>query len=145
MRTRALVEQIKIDTVIWQSPIHGLKHWARVKEFGLLVANGTGADQGVIEYFAYLHDCQRWNEHDDPGHGPRAAQYAKKRRDLIDLDDNQFRLLLRACAGHTHAHPLGSAGLDSTLGACWDGDRLDIGRVGVRVDPCYLFTVLEKP
>ena len=139
-----LLEQIKRDTAIWQSPIHGLEHWGRVKEFGLLIADRTAADHAVVEYFACLHDCQRWNEDEDPEHGPRAASYAKKKRDLIDLDDNQFSLLLRACSGHTHAHPTGDAGLDPTLGACWDGDRLDIGRVGIRVDPAYLFTEAAK-
>ncbi len=144
MGISALIQQIKRDTDIWQSPIHGLDHWERVKEFGLHIARTTAADQAVVEYFAYLHDCQRWNEYDDPEHGPRAASYAVKNRDLIDLDDEQFRFLLRACSGHTHAHPDGTAGTEPALGACWDGDRLDIGRVGIRVDPYYLFTDFAK-
>ena len=139
-----LLQQIKADTEIWQSPIHGLEHWERVKKFGLLIAKQTAADLAIVEYFAYLHDCQRWNEGHDSLHGPRAARYALKNRDLINLDDNQFRLLLRACSGHTHAHPNGSAGDEPTLAACWDGARLDIGRIGVNVDPSYLFTDVAK-
>ena len=139
-----LLSQIQKDTVIWKSDIHGLEHWLRVEENGHLISDVTGADKAVVSYFAYLHDCQRWNEFDDPRHGPRAALYAQKNRSLIELDDDQFELLKRACSGHTHAMPNGIAGANRTLAACWDGDRLDITRVGVDIDPRYLFSTFSK-
>ena len=139
-----VLAQIQKDTDIWQSSIHGLDHWERVKENGLFIAQHNGADTAVVEYFACLHDSQRWNEHEDPEHGPRAAMYAQKHREIIDLDDDQFDLLQKACSEHTHVLPGGNTVVDATLEACWDSDRLDIGRVGIEVDPAFLFSQIAK-
>ena len=111
---------------------------------GHLIAEATQADLNVVSYFAYLHDCRRCNEYDDPQHGPRAASYARLHRELINLDNDQFDLLTRACSGHTYAMPDGKAGVNKTLAACWDGDRLDIDRVGLTVDSKYLFSRFAK-
>ena len=140
MSLKKVLTQIKTDTNMWESGIHGIAHWDRVMENGLMIAESNNADSKVIEYFAYLHDCCRHNEGHDPKHGPRGATYAKKHRGIIDLDDHQFSLLLKACAGHTHAHPRGKAGWNETLAACWDGDRLDLPRVGITPDPDLLFS-----
>jgi len=86
----------------------------------------------------------RHNEDTDPKHGQRASRYAREHRRLIHLNDRQFSLLQRACAGHTFARPHYRAGIDPTLAACWDGDRLDIGRVGKTPDPRYLFSDSAK-
>ena len=141
---REILEQIRRDTDIWRSEIHGISHWERVEENGLMLSEVVGADKRVVSYFAYLHDCQRWNEDDDPEHGPRAAIYAKKNRDLIDLDDDQFRKLTKACEGHTFAMPSDYPLVDPTLATCWDADRLDIGRVGLDINSDYLFTEYAK-
>ena len=135
-----LLAQIKNNSDIWQYEIHGLAHWDRVMENAFMIAEDNGADLKIVEYFAYLHDCCRENEWDDPQHGTRAAAFAKGQRNLFDINDSQFKLLIRACSGHTHAHPNGRAGLDPTLAACWDGDRLDLGRVGITPDPKLLFS-----
>ena len=111
---------------------HGVAHWARVLENGLRLAEETGADLGVVRLFAVLHDSRRVNEVTDPDHGPRAAEFALSLRGhLFDLPDHEFRLLHRACAGHTHerTHP------DVTIQTCWDADRLDLGRVGITPAP----------
>ena len=145
MRTiQTLLKQIQKECPIWRSRCHGITHWERVEKNGLLLAEITGADRKVVSYFAYLHDCQRCNEFDDPQHGPRAANFALKHRSLVDLNDEQFDLLLRACSGHTFAMPHGKAGSNTTLAACWDADRLDIDRVGIEIDPAYLFLSFSK-
>lgn len=107
---------------------HGVAHWARVLENGLRLAEVSGANVEVVSLFAVLHDSRRLNETTDPENGLRAAEFATELRDsLIDLDDHEFRLLYRACEGHTHErdHP------DVTIQTCWDSDRLDLGRVGI--------------
>jgi uncharacterized protein len=116
---------------------HGIVHWARVYENGVRLAAETGADVDVVRLFAILHDCRRVNEDSDPDHGPRAAEYARELHGLLfNLPDPAFRLLHRACAGHTHerTHP------DVTIRTCWDADRLDLGRVGITPDPNLLCT-----
>ena len=59
---------------------------------------------------------------------------------LFDLADHEFRLLYRACAGHTHerTHP------DATVQTCWDADRLDLGRVGITPYPSRLCTEVAR-
>ena len=116
---------------------HGVAHWARVYENGLRLAEETGAIVEVVRLFAVLHDSRRINEDTDPDHGPRAAEFARTLRGrLFDLPEPEFRLLHRACAGHTHerTHP------DVTIQTCWDADRLDLGRVGITPHPSYLCT-----
>ena len=60
---------------------HGVAHWARVYENGLRLAEETGAIVEVVQLFAVLHDSRRVNEHTDPDHGPRAAEFAMSLRD----------------------------------------------------------------
>ncbi|MBX3444310.1 MAG: hypothetical protein KF774_18045 [Planctomyces sp.] len=116
---------------------HGVAHWARVLENGLRLAGETGASVRVVSLFAVLHDSRRVNEIHDPDHGRRAARFAAKLRGtVIDLCDDEFRLLATACEGHTHerTHP------DVTVQTCWDADRLDLGRVGIVPEPERLCT-----
>ena len=113
-----LLTQIKNDSDIWQSEIHGLDHWDRVLENGLWLGKDSEAELKVIEYFAYLHDCCRENEGYDPRHGPRGLLiYAKQHRDVyLTWMITNLVLLTRACAGHTFAMPIGQAGHNSTSG-----------------------------
>jgi uncharacterized protein len=120
---------------------HGVAHWARVLENGMRLTEETGANVEVVQLFAVLHDSRRQNEVTDPEHGPRAAEFALELRGRVfDLDDHEFRLLYKACHGHTHerTHP------DVTIHTCWDSDRLDLGRVGITPHPSRLCTEVAK-
>lgn len=108
---------------------HGVAHWARVFENGQRVAATTGADAEVVALFALFHDSRRESESYDRDHGRRGGDFARSLRgDLVHLDDARFELLFDACDRHTDGHTTG----DPTLLACWDADRLDLGRVGIR-------------
>jgi uncharacterized protein len=116
---------------------HGVVHWARVLENGLRVAEVTGADTDVVTLFALFHDSRRINDFRDDGHGLRGAEFAHSLRgSLVHLDDTRFELLFEACRLHTDGHTDG----DPTLQACWDADRLDLGRVGIVPKPHRLCT-----
>lgn len=116
---------------------HGVAHWARVLETGLRIAEATGADREVVALFALFHDSRRVNEDRDDGHGLRGAELARSLRgELVHLDDDRFGLLFEACRLHTDGLTVG----DRTLLACWDADRLDLGRVGITPDPHRLGT-----
>ncbi|MEZ6106884.1 MAG: hypothetical protein R3B96_12380 [Pirellulaceae bacterium] len=120
---------------------HGVAHWARVLFNGRLLASETGANPTVVELFAVLHDSRRVNEMGDPQHGVRAAEFASTLRGtLIQVSDQEFAMLHRACAGHTveRDHP------DVTIQTCWDADRLDLGRVGITPHPSRLCTPVAK-
>ncbi|MEO6061967.1 MAG: hypothetical protein ABIQ99_08520 [Thermoflexales bacterium] len=111
---------------------HGIVHWARVMENGLRLAELTGGDAEVVALFALFHDARRVNEFNDPEHGLRGAELAQSLRgSLIHLDDDRFQLLYEACRLHTD----GLVSTQPTLQACWDADRLDLGRVGITPRP----------
>ena len=138
MLTRPLIAHLrKHFSLDWQG-IHGAPHWARVRANGLRLAETTGAHQAVVELFAFLHDSCRLDEYEDPGHGERAAGLAHELRDrYFELPDAEFSWLVAACKGH-------SDGLTDaahvTILTCWDADRLDLGRIGIRPKPTKLCT-----
>lgn len=130
---RQILDQYELPT----RGIHGVVHWARVLQNGQRIADVTGADREVIALFALFHDSQRVNDDEDPGHGWRGAEFARALRgELVFLDDTRFELLYEACRLHTD----GLTSDDPTLGACWDADRLDLGRVGIAPSPRRLCT-----
>ncbi len=120
----------------WRS-YHGVSHWARVRYNGLRLAESNGANPRVITLFAFLHDLKRRDEGRDPNHGPRAAAIVDDIRHLMPaLSDEEAELLKAACAGHTRSR----THEDLTVRTCFDADRLDLGRVGIRPNPDYLCT-----
>ena len=108
---------------------HGPDHWQRVERNATQIVERAGAgDLLVVRLFAVLHDSQRRNERHDPQHGSRAAAFACKIRGIqFDLDRVRFDLLCDAMTRHDR----GKTTDDPTIGACWDADRLDLGRVGI--------------
>ena len=117
--------------------IHGPDHWRRVERNGLLLATRTGAIVPVVRLFALFHDSRRENDCIDPEHGARGAALAASMHGIhFDLPEAHFDLLHEACTWHTDGHHH----KDSTIGTCWDADRLDLGRVGMIPDPQYMST-----
>jgi uncharacterized protein len=117
--------------------IHGVSHWARVLENGRLLARSSCANTAVVQLFAVLHDAQRWDDGWDREHGRRGAELAACLRPTpLDLPDPDFDLLFAACAHHADGLTDG----DITVQTCWDADRLDLFRVGIRPQPQRLCT-----
>ncbi len=121
--------------------IHGRAHWARVRANGLRLAELTGANRQVVELFALVHDSKRLSDGWDLEHGARAAEFVRSLHgSLLDLPEEEFELLHYACAYHTS----GLAEAEITVQTCWDADRLDLGRIGIRPDPRRLCTAAAK-
>ncbi len=135
-----------IDTIIKQyalslDGIHGISHWARVLENGRRLAEINNANMQVVQLFAIFHDSKRTNNSIDSGHGERGAEFADSLQgSLFNLDDKEFELLNIACRYHTEGLTEG----DITVQTCWDSDRLDLGRVGIKPDIRYLCTDAAK-
>ena len=120
---------------------HGFAHWMRVLYNGRLLMETENANLKIVELFCLLHDTQRQNEDRDPEHGPRAADYAQAiRGKLFDLDDDEMELLDEALRYHSD----GYVEADITVQVCWDADRLDLGRVGIRPSYHKLCTATAK-
>jgi uncharacterized protein len=137
-----LLSAIRAEYALSWTGIHGISHWTRVRENGLRLAALTGAQIEVVECFAYLHDSKRINDGGDPGHGSRGAALARRLHAtqpynaVLELTDEQIELLAYACAHHTD----GLLEANVTVQTCWDADRLDLGRVGIRPNPELLCT-----
>jgi uncharacterized protein len=132
-----ILDEILRSYTLPRNGYHGVIHWARVLENGLRIAESNGADTEVVTLFALFHDSRRINEHRDHGHGQRGGEFARSLRGtLVHLDDARFDLLYTACELHTDGHTTG----DPTILACWDADRLDLGRVGITPRPNRLCT-----
>jgi len=137
--TPRMVNEILADYVLPVNGIHGPRHWLRVLENGLeLAARTPGADAGVVELFALLHDSKRVNEDHDAAHGWRAANFVRllAEKGLLKLEPPRMMRLIEACEFHEHGH----VSSDPTIGCCWDADRLELSRLGIRPQSRYLST-----
>ena len=121
--------------------IHGIEHWDRVFANGQQLA-AWNVNLVVVGLFAYLHDFCRENDGEDIEHGPRAAEFIDTVRDTLlkDVCDEDIHLLKEACRLHTIVCKTGNP----TIDACFDADRLDLGRVGIIPDPERMATEKGK-
>lgn len=109
---------------------HGVPHWNRVFSHGMRIADSDPAvDRHVVALFAFLHDARRMDEFEDVGHGARAVPYLHRLRKegVFEATPEQIGQLVVAVTLHSD----GIVTRDPTIQACWDADRLDLGRVGV--------------
>lgn len=119
--------QFRLD---FEDGIHGVPHWSRVWFHGRRLAAAMDVNPAVLAWFAFLHDSQRHNDGHDPHHGQRAADFALRlRRDgqVRELSPIEFEHLCQAMRLHSDGHTVS----DPAIIACWDADRLDLGRVGI--------------
>jgi uncharacterized protein len=108
--------------------VHGPAHWLRVLANGRALAAMTpDADVEVVGLFALLHDSRRVNEHTDPQHGERAADFVRQLALIgqLPIEGSRIVLLAAACA----RHELGEVTDHPTIGCCWDADRLELSRL----------------
>jgi uncharacterized protein len=121
--------------------VHGPRHWLNVEANGLALCAQTGAIENVVRLFAYLHDCQRIDDGFDSDHGRRAARFARQiHGELFRLSEAHFKLLETAIELHAD----GQVSNNATIGTCWDADRLDLGRVGIKPRAKMLSTEAAK-
>ncbi len=137
MLNKELLRIVRDSFALDTDGIHGESHWMRVFETGISLAAKTGAIMAVVELFALLHDSCRMNDGRDPEHGSRAAVLARSLAgSVFVLPETELELLAAACRGHTKGGRVG----DITVLTCWDADRLDLGRVGIKPRPDRLCT-----
>lgn len=136
-----VLEAVLARSTSHTSSLHGLAHWERVYENGFALASVTdGADPEVVGFFALFHDSMRVNDGRDPDHGRRGSALARELAGLLPLERWQLEQLTTACDGHTD----GFVSDDPTVGACWDADRLDLPRVGIRPEARLLSTAAAR-
>lgn len=120
---------------------HGKAHWLGVLRNGRDIAATTGANLRVVELFSVLHDSLRLNESQDLAQGFRAVGYARAlRRNWLEADSAEMALLIAACLHHS----AGQTKADQTVQVYWDADWIFLGRMGIRYDERYIFTLYAK-
>ena len=137
------IKKYAISRFKLHSYIHGMHHWERVEKNGLMLAEyDPQVNKRVVVLFAYLHDCERQDDFTDDEHGIRSAEklYDISETLLADLDDDEFELLYTAIAEHNGSTDF----CEPTIDACLDADRLDLGRVGITLDPNRMCTKKGK-
>lgn len=135
---KALIARVREQYCLEWDGLHGAHHWARVRYHGLAVARARQADLLVVELFAFLHDSCRVADFGDPHHGRRGAAFAASlNRQVFDLEPWQLDRLTFAIEQHSDGH----VHADATIQSCWDADRLDLGRAGIK--PAARFLSME--
>ena len=128
-------DYVKIQS--YNSNLHGFYHWDRVYANGQMLLTEQ-VNPLVLGLFAYLHDACRENDGADIQHGERASVLVDQLRDslLYDVSDSDIHLLKEACRLHSVRYKTGNP----TIDACFDADRLDLGRIGIIPDPDRMAT-----
>ena len=130
-----LIALIKSEFKLDWDGIHGANHWARVLHHGKTIGELRQADLLVVELFGFLHDSCRLNDGRDPQPGQRAADFAHGiHGDFYQLSPKQLDTL---CFAMYH-HSGGEVSTNATIQTCWDSDRLDLGRVGIKPSAQYI-------
>ena len=132
---KGLIKFIHSRFLLDWSGMHGANHWVRTLYHAKQIGLSRQADLLVVELFAFLHDACRVDDDVDPQHGERGAELA------LDLNGNFYDLnavqLDKLCKA-IRLHSLGMVSNEATIQTCWDGDRLDLGRIGMRASPRFL-------
>ena len=120
--------------------VHGYAHSLRVERNMMILCKhlnyGWGWGMGL---FAYYHDILRLNDGADPDHGKRAAELLRRVKTVANLGHvptDVMDKICYACENHTAMQRSG----DPLIDICFDADRLDLMRVGIKPDPRMMAT-----
>ena len=56
MISKPIIELLQATFCLNWDGIHGASHWSRVRINGMMIAKDNGANQKVVELFAFFHD-----------------------------------------------------------------------------------------
>lgn len=135
-----LLREAKSLSTMPDSPLHGDAHWRAVASSGLDIADAdAGVNRRLVVAFGLIHDFQRIDDGWDEEHGARAANAIGRLKSLpAMLSRTEISKLKTACEDHEK----GFVSEDPAIGACWDADRVNLWRIGVKPDPAF-FSVLR--
>jgi uncharacterized protein len=134
--TKKIISKIEKDAkkyFIDASGCHDWTHVERVKNLALQIGKKEGADLGVIEIAALLHDIARKKEMNSKGkicHAQESAKFAKPILKKYKLDKEQIDNILHCIEAHRFRKSLAPKTIEAKI--IYDADKLDgIGTVGI--------------
>lgn len=132
---KILIEVIESFYLQLFNGVHGIDHWTRVLQNGIILCDkNPNLNKNIIIAFSFFHDVGRTREDDEPIHGYNGGRRLLKYKYKINLTKEEIDKCYEACVDHTHTRHH----KDPQIAACWDADRLDLYRVGVMPDVDYL-------
>lgn len=134
------VEEIVFHHSLYKDGVHGIDHIRRTVENAKIIAKETCPDKfddAVIG--AYLHDIGRIDDFGGNAHAVRGAKISERLLQEFWPNLDIKRILF---AIEFHADKLTSE--DPLIGTIWDADRLDLDRVGIKINPDLLSTKKAK-
>lgn len=142
MISKPVIDLLRSTFLLDWEGIHGASHWARVRINGMMLAEDNGANEKVVELFAFFHDSMREDDNCDPMHGYRAAELVESLSlEFLGINQYEKNLLMTACRHHTDRR---SDTNDIIVLTCWDADALDLGSIGIMPVAERLHTMLAK-
>lgn len=137
-----LIREVVAQAPLSDSPIHGEKHWMSVAKTAFLISDLTGyADKASLLGFALFHDSRRFYDQADPDHGLRAGVYAEQHEGLLQVMGHDKRNdIAEACSSHNWP----DTSQDTFTGICLDADRINLIRLGRRINPSYMSILREE-
>ena len=121
---------------------HGSGHWKSVAAVGTWLTKDTpGSDPLVVFLFSLFHDSMRISDGMDIWHGLRAAKLA---RVLLEGGPLVSAAQLTTLCDALKDHDGGKTSYEPSTGVCWDADRLNLWRFGVRPKEYLLSTGAAK-
>ncbi|MFA6383329.1 MAG: HD domain-containing protein [Parcubacteria group bacterium] len=135
--------EIILQNYIHSSAVHNVKHVLKTVRNSSIIAKSVCPEKiDDVKMGALLHDIGRVDDFDrESTHAQKGAAIAyeilAKYFRNAPLD---FKKILFAVKYHSR----GKISRDPVIGAIWDGDRLDLERVGMKVNPKYLSTKKAK-
>lgn len=117
--------------------IHGIAHEARVLIWSQVLAHAGSVNAETLAWAAAVHDTQRLDDGDDPGHGARAAKWSRARLPQL-APEADIEAVAYLCQWHVPPDHLAPR-LTPELAAFKDADALDRWRIA-DFDPRFLRT-----
>jgi uncharacterized protein len=130
------IEEIVKPFMKNEEGIHGLAHSLRAAHFAKMIAKSEcpgSLDDTIIG--AFLHDIGRTDDSNDRTHASRSAEIAEEllKRHWPDLNHEKILFAIMR-------HGDGLISEDPIIGTIWDADRLDLSRLGIKINPELIST-----
>ncbi len=147
------------ESILYQSPIHGVRHNERVAIFAAAIGiqqNLGEEDIKLLLEAAKYHDIGREDDSEDDFHGKRSVELIDSKGIGIDLSEESQKILKAICAGHSMEDEklegiMQEFGIQDKerckklFAILKDADALDRVRLkSDRLDPSYLRTEESK-
>lgn len=132
-----ICDNYKLDL---STSLHGINHWARVLENGIILSEYNGANKKVIIAFSFFHSALRDNEEHDPEEGIKGATLLNYYEEELNMTEEEINKASIACKEFVYKNK----NEDKDIFTCFDSQNLDSMRSGLYPDKKDMHTEAAK-